>query len=207
VEPPLLDFGRMTESAVTSACVRIVCASNLSLRVTNVVSDAAQFGAHVEPTSSNGVWTIAVRTVPPLSLGVNRGKVTVLTDHPQHGRLEFPVVVVVASDIVTVPQEIVLRESKGTPVPATYSVAIRSRTGKPFKIVEMQAPDTIFQTSYEPLASGGYRVAIGNVMPFEDLDGKELVILTDHETARKISVPFRIGAKTGSGNPQGTEDR
>ena len=197
VEPASVDFGMLDQQAATSAFVRVVSASNLSLRVTNAVSGTALFSTYVDVEVGRGAWRIGIQTVPPLPMGVTRGMVTVLTDNRQYAKVEIPVTASVASDLVTVPSEIALAPGGEKPTPATCHVAIRSRTGKPFKILDTQAPERDIKVDCEALTSGGYRITLSNVLPFEDLDGRDLVITTDHETAKRITIPFHVASPDG----------
>ena len=191
-EPQAVDFGVVWGETPTSAIVTVICASNMAMKVTNVVSDATQFIASVDGEVGGGAWRIGVRTVPPLPMGVSRGKVTVMTDHGQHSRLGIPVTLIMASDIVTVPMEIRMQEGGQKAMARNCTILLRSRSGKAFNILNAQAPEGEMNVEWEPLASGGYRVGVSNVMPFEDLDGKDLVITTDHESVTRIAIPFRV---------------
>jgi hypothetical protein len=188
--PRSIDFGVLEQGASTNAEVFIVCTSNLNLTVTNAVADAG-FAVEFGQGPSNNLWRITVRPASP-PLGLTRGRVTILTDHKDYPKLEIPVTVTVASDIVAVPKEIVVTETGEKPQPVTRYVAVRSRTGKPFKILKLEAPDSDIKLSHEQIASGGYRITLANVMPFEDLNGKDLVIVTDHPQTKKVTVPFLV---------------
>lgn len=95
-------------------------------------------------------------------------------------------------DVVVVPREILLPPTADNPAPITRYVALKSRTGKTFRIIKVEPPEPGITVQYEPVTSGGYRIILGNIMPFEELHGKDMLILTDHAEAARITVRFRV---------------
>jgi len=71
-------------------------------------------------------------------------------------------------------------------------VAIRSKANRPFKILKVEPPEAGIEVKLRDLAAGGYTCEISNILPFKDLDGKKVVISTDHEDGRQIAIPIRI---------------
>jgi hypothetical protein len=49
---------------------------------------------------------------------------------------------------------------------------------------------------YAPMGKHGYRIKLHDFVPRSELDGKELVITTDHPEAARITVPVSV---TGTG--------
>jgi len=194
VQPRSVDFGLVEHNATTNTEIVITCKPNAVFRITNTVWSAAGFSASCSIGGSQDVWRVSIKTVPPLPIGVTRATLSLLTDHKQYSRIEIPVTATVASDIVVVPHEILVVEGGRKPEPVTRYVAVRSRKGKPFKILKVVAPEPEMKVSQEALASGGYRITLENIMPFEDLNGKDLVITTDHEQVKQVASPFKIVA-------------
>ena len=98
----------------------------------------------------------------------------------------------VASDIVVVPKQIVVPAAGKDPEPVVRYAAVRSRTGKPFRIVALESPDPDIVVSHAPLGRNGYKVTLKNILPFEDLDEKKLIIRTDIKGAPAFTVPIRV---------------
>lgn len=190
VQPDRVNFGILNTDATTNAEVRVVCSSNLHVNVTNVQADAG-FEATFEEGADHNGWRIIVYPRPS-GVGLVKGKVAVLTDHKDHPRIEIPVSAVVASDMIVVPQELVMSQTGPTPEPVVRYVALRSRAGKPFEILEVTAPDPDIKISHSAIASGGHRITLANVRPFETLNGRCLVITTDHPEMKRVTVPFLI---------------
>lgn len=187
--PRSVAFGVIDPNAATQAEVAILCASNIALKVTNMVT-SADFSASF--AASGAVWKVNVRTAASLPLGVTRGTLTILTDHKDYPKVEVPLTVIVAEDLVVIPEEIVVIEPSQQPVPVTRCVSLRSRAGRVFRILDITAPDAGIKAELAPLASGGYRITLSNIIPFEDLNGKDLVVTTDHPLAKRIAVPFVV---------------
>jgi hypothetical protein len=122
-----------------------------------------------------------------------KGVVKVLTDDPDTPNLELPVRAVVLGDVLTVPGDITLNEDATNVV--TRFLAIRSRSGSQFKIEKIELPQKGIETNIEPLAGGGYKIRLSSILVDKELDGKEIVILTDHEKMKRILVPIRVMKK------------
>lgn len=193
IEPRAVNFGMVAHDARESRAISIQVASNAALSVTGVVCAAAQFAVQTRSVTNGGDWEVVVSTVPPLPMGVSRGVVTVLAAGDRAPRVDIPLIATVASDIVLVPSEIMVAAvNDSAPAPLTRYAALWSRTGKAFRILTVHVPEPGIQAGYEPMGSNGYRVTVGNILPFEDLGGKDLVILTDHPQVPKVVIPFKV---------------
>ena len=91
---------------------------------------------------------------------------------------------------MVVPRELAFQRRPEATTSTRY-IAIRSRSGKPFKILKAETPDPGIVIATEPFA-GGHRLTLSNILPFEELDGKEVVVVTDSPTMPRIAIPFRI---------------
>lgn len=191
VKPDLVDFGCTTSNEVVEREVMITSLPTFPLRVTNVVSAGSQFRAEVS-AASNNFCRILVHTVPPLPQGVTFGTITALTDNARRPSLEIPVLVTVSSDIIVVPGTINLALTGGQPLHVSRFFALRSRCGAAFKIAKIETPDPGIESVISPLASGGWRCELRNILPFAELDGKQVIVTTDHPTCRSIAIPIHV---------------
>lgn len=189
--PASVDFGRIPADATVESEVSLLCQTNFPVAVTSLVLEGRGFAMTNEAVV--GGYRIKVRTVPPLDQGGNRGKVVILTDNPRCRRIEIPLVATVSADIVVVPGEIQLVGSERRAGAVTRYVSIRSRSGREFKIlgVSLPAKDMISEVSR---LDDGYRVVIRNIVPSEDIDGKDVTISTDHPEGRQIILPIHVSA-------------
>jgi hypothetical protein len=192
VQPRSVDFGLVDDNTTTNTEVVIHGGPHVLFRITNTVWDAVGFSAECRPGASQDVWRVRIGAVPPLPIGVTRATLTLFTDHAQYSKIDIPAVVTIASDIVVVPREILITEGGQKAAPVTRYVALRSRKGKPFRILAVVPPEPEIKVKQEPLPAGGHRITLENVMPFEDLSGKDLVITTDHEQVKKVAIPFKV---------------
>lgn len=196
IQPGTVDFGAIDEDAKVEKTVTVVCQSNITFRVTNIVSMITNF--HVAYAGMIGnTHRVVLKTIPTLPFGWVQGDVTLLTDNPKYSRLAIHLNARVTSDIVFVPSEILLTGVKDKPEPVTRYVALRSRSGVPFKILSIVPPSPDVSVSSVPLESGGYRMELKNILPMDDINNEKLVIMTDHKTAKQIAIPFRIVLTAG----------
>ena len=188
VSPRHIDFGVLEQGAATNREIAIRSESNLVLNVTNVVASA---GFTTAARKTGEVWKIKVGTATSLPLGVTRGNVTAFTDNKAYPRVEIPLAVTIAGDIVVTPGEIALAElASGKTAAVTRCVAFRSRSGRAFQILAMTPPNPAMTVEKTALVSGGYRITLGNILPGEGLNGREFVVTTDNPLLPRIAVPF-----------------
>ena len=192
IRPANANFGRVLSNDITERHVDIFCQTNFAFHITNVVSAVPKFVAEHESARDGISHRVTIRTVPPLPFGVTHGKIQIFTDRADYPQIDIPAVAIVSSDIVVVPQEIVLDEAVQNPRPVTRSVAIRSRSRRIFKILRIVPPQPEIEVKVHHLRGDVYRCDLENIMPFPDIDGKNIVITTDHEDAREILIPIRV---------------
>lgn len=107
-----------------------------------------------------------------------------------------PATISALDDIALVPREICLTQATGMPEPVTSYALLRSRTRMPFKILKIETPKSEdIEITYETFAFGQYRLKISNILPTVALDGKSIVITTDHEGNGKLEIPIRVVSK------------
>lgn len=197
VNPESVNFGPISFDVVVEKSVYITCQSAFAFHITNVLCEEGWFAAACESSGSNS-HCVTIRTVPPLAPGVNRGKTRILTDNKEYPRLDIPVLATVSGDILVVPKEILLSESGDLPSPVNRYIAIRSRSKTPFKILEIETPEPGIESNISSMGIGGYRCELRNIMPSRELDGKQVLIVTDCRGSETIPVPIRVTTKNSS---------
>jgi len=191
VQPSTVDFGRVQKDAVVEQEVRFCSQAKDVVSVTNLIVEGKCFSASKETTADGA--RIKVKTVPPLSQGVSHGKVLIFTDNAKYGSLEVPLIATVSRDIVVVPEELSLVAGDGNKVePVTRYIALRSRNGKKFNIKVASLPEKDMKVDISSVGDNGYKIIISNIMPFEDLEGKNIVLTTDHREAMEIIIPIHV---------------
>lgn len=191
IEPRFVRFGDMEATARAEQKVKITSNPDFAFQVTNVTSSATQFIASVESDTNGCAHEVTVKTVPPLPLGTTTGRIKLFTDNPKRPDLSISTAATVLTDIMVVPKEISVKASGEGQEPATRYVAIRSRHKRRFKILKVQVPDPRIQTEFTPLGAG-YRCELKNIPPDPSLDGKPIIISTDHPESPQIPIPLRI---------------
>ncbi|MFO7870955.1 MAG: DUF1573 domain-containing protein [Kiritimatiellia bacterium] len=191
IAPRTVKFGSLTAAERAEKTVNINCREGFGFNITNAVCEAEEFTVRIQRTGGRE-HEILVRTVPPIKKGVTRATVKLLTDHAELREIGVPVLAAVSGDLVVVPSEITLVETKGDAEPLTRYIAVRSRTGKAFRVIGVVPPDPGIAVRAALLGGSGYRFKLENLTAFPDLGGKSLIIKTDHEEGREIAVPFKV---------------
>ena len=193
--PLSVDFGQISPECAEEKQVKVNCGSGSAFSITGLVSTAAQFSATHGDARTNNVHAITVSSVPPLPLGKVRGKILVLTDSKKCPEIEILASADVTSDLTFVPSEIVLLNQPGIPKPVTRYAAVRSLSGKPFKILKVKPPQPDIKTDIHSITPSVWRLTFSNITPSEDLDGCSVLITTDHSTTKEIAIPLRVVAE------------
>ena len=191
IDPRFVRFGEVAMDTTAEQKMQISCNPEFAFQVTNTTSSAAQFIAAVESSTNGCSHEVTVTTIPPLPLGTTSGRIKLLTDNPKYPQVSISVAASVQEDIIVVPKEISLKASGEGQEPVTRYVAIRSRNRKRFRILKVQVPDPQIQTEFTPLGAG-YRCELKNIPPDPSLDGKPIIISTDHPESPQIPIPLRI---------------
>lgn len=194
IQPRFLDLGTLENKEPASREVVVACRSNAMFQITNAVTGSECFSVTVKRGQLQSQWSVRIQSAANMPIGITRSKVVLYTDSKDYPQIEIPVMATVVSDLVAVPGEILLAES-ATPKPVTRYAAVRSRSNRPFRILKIEKPEPDANTRFDAIISGGYRITIGNLMPLEDLNGKDLIVLTDHEQVKRLAIPFRVVAE------------
>ena len=193
IEPERIDFGQIGANTVSEQEIEII-SPKISFKINQAIATGGQFTAWCEDSVSTNRHRIKVKTVPPIAWGVTHGKVVLSTDYLRYGKIEIPVMTTVQSDLVTAPNEILLVDKGNKPEPVTRYIGIRSRSGKKFRITQIIAPEPEMKTEIFPAGDGMCRIEIKNILPFEDLNGKKIILKTNHKETKEIEIPFRLVA-------------
>jgi hypothetical protein len=139
-------------------------------------------------------YKINIRTVPPLPKGSLQTSLKVVTDHPRFKTLEIPVQCRVVGDIYSIPEEITVKSKDGAPVARTFLVY--SGLKQKFKLLNVNVPVSGMEARIRTMSfANGYRVDLRNIVPSQELNGKNIVVETDCETAPTLNVPLRLQEK------------
>ena len=189
--PPQVDFGVIDPETAADEEVRIACGTGILFSVTGVVSCVTGVVGRVLDPARAEAHSILIRTEPLLPVGALRGTVRVLTDCDKMPVVEVAVRGVVAADLVVVPSEIVLSGAARSEAVTRY-LAVWSRTGRPFRVLQVAPLAVGMQVEQQPLPTGGYRIALRGIPPSKDLNGASLRIVTDLHSSPELMVPFRF---------------
>ncbi len=154
-------------------------------------SDSPYFRPEVEANKKGKSYALSIKTVPPLPEGVMRGTICLATDSEQHKTIEIPVKADVFGKLVVFPREIVLAADHGRQLNPVHTTILPGKIGT-FELKAVIPPIPSITTKITTLPAGGYAVDLTVPAITEDLDGRQLRILTDVEGLEEVLVPIRV---------------
>ena len=172
--------------------VQVVNKGEAPLNITKVTSSNKSFEFKQETVEEGRLHKILVTAVPPFAQTSVKGSVIIRTDHPKYPTISVPVQVRVVSDVVVVPRVINVPDDGRTTTPVSFRLALRTRSGRDFKILGVEPPLDSVKVDVIPLGTNSYRLDVQNLIPSKRLNGKSLLIHTDEEGNEEIRVPIRI---------------
>ncbi|MBI4026652.1 MAG: DUF1573 domain-containing protein [Verrucomicrobia bacterium] len=190
IQPRLLNFGEIARNKVAER--EVVLALNFPFQIEKVESTIPKFVVTHEKAADGRSYRIAVRTVPPLQPGLTSGMLRVSPDKNEYGAIDIPVVATISSDFFLTPREIVAVETSTKATPLSYRVLLHSKNNLPFKIVDVVSPRSDVRVKHSPMETSGYRLEVENIVADPELNGKNIVIKTDHQAEPEIELPIRV---------------
>jgi hypothetical protein len=185
VEPRYLNFRQMHKDSVVTQNVSLV-SLRPDVRITAVKSDSAAFSATIDPDGRG----LTVRTVPPVSEGLLRGRMTVTTDHPRGLSTYLNIAGVAVGDLQALPRDLILRKS--STVPRRITIVVRPHIKQTFEITKVEVPLPSIKATVTKQPDGTCRVVLDNVRPDPGLSGKAILIRTSLDSTPELRVPFRV---------------
>lgn len=195
VDPPHLPFG--TISSVEEAVRTVDLDSRLqAFQIRNIECSSPAFTTRVETVAGGSHYRVHVTTVPPLEAGPVRANLRIATDLPNFPDINVPISAVVSGAVMFAPREIVLSAAGDAPV--KRYVIVRPGSVRSFSIEGVEPPDPAMQVTVNRIGGPAgsdettYQVEIDQISATPALNGKPILIRTNVEGMREISVPFRI---------------
>ena len=191
VDPPNVSLGQIAGRSESHKKVLITCASGFGFNITNCLVDSDLFDVSWDSVSrfSHHV-TIAV--LPPLPTGITFAKVHVLTDDNRRPIITIPVHAANPSTVLVVPGEFLFYVGDDDGSQTSGSVVLRSRHLLACNILDVSYPSRSGRIRFHPMGDDGYRCELWDIAQPQDIDGKRVVIHTDHVGATNITIPIRV---------------
>lgn len=196
VEPERIYWGNIYFSGQTEKSVEIKFSEGDESYINSVVSTNPAFLAECVILKPRRHYKIVIRARPPLPIGGFESTLRVLTDHPRYATIEIPMQGRVIRDLYSIPDEIALEFSGKES--ASRPLLVCSGLKKKFKIIRIELPAPGIEAKTRPLAVGnGYRINLLNLKPSMELNGKNIVIVTDCEAMPNLIVPIKVTGVDG----------
>ncbi len=190
-DPDELDLGMIRNDASITRHVRLVASTNVNFNISDIIHDKAKYDLTVTTQAVGRAYDILFAMKPFCADGAKDDLLIVHTDLPAMKEIKIPVRYYIFKDLVVVPGEVLLSSDlKNTPLIRYMSV--KSRTRQKFKILEVKTLDPKITTSVTEMGDFGYRIELGNIMPFAEINSSMIIIKTNHNIDRELSVPFRV---------------
>ena len=164
---------------------------NVVLNIVQFDSDSPYFRPEIEANKKGKSYVLSINTIPPLPEGVARGTICLATDSERHKTIEIPVKADVFGKLVVFPREIILAAGHGRQLNPVHITVLPGKIDA-FELKAIIPPTPLITTKITPLAAGGYAVDLTVSAITDDLDGRQLRILTDVEGLKEILVPIRV---------------
>lgn len=191
LKPDRLIFGQMAPGQEVTLDLELVGSSDPDFLVTKIETNFETLIAKAKSEERSKNHSITVTMTAPETIGPVNGVVRITTDHPKRPTIDVPVAANVVGELVYAPSELVIPANAGSN-PLTRYVVVRKGTIDGFEINEVVAPDEGITTKIYPFGDQGYRIQIDNITLSDDLNGKEIRILTSAEHMSEITVPFTV---------------
>lgn len=98
-----------------------------------------------------------------------------------------------------VPREILLTEGRAERL--TRYLALQSRDQSAFEITGITLPGKDMKSKVTAVSPGAYRLELSDINPVAGLDGKAVIVTTDHPAAGTVEIPFRVIPSGVATNP------
>ena len=203
VEPEGVHFGAVDKDGVLEREVTLTAASNVVFHVTGIENRSPVFTAHLVTNELGRVYRLVIRAEAPRPAGSCIATIRVATDCPQVPQIDIPVAALVTGDLVITPPALVLYGGLTNAPRPTY-VSLYAPSGKPFKILRVEAPDKSLELDPVAVSSNRYRLVVRTFNPSADLNGRTIKLVTDLDAARELTIPIRLLLPpTPAGKPAG----
>lgn len=191
VRPDRLIYGQMAPGKEITLGIELIGTSEQEYLVTKIETNFETLIAKAEKEEAGKNHNITVTLTAPETVGPVNGVVRITTDHPQRPTIDVPVAANVVGELVYAPSELVVPANAGEN-PLTRYIVVRKGTLESFEISEVVTPNEGITSKVYPFGDQGYRVQIDNITVNDDLNGKNIRILTSAENMGEISVPFTV---------------
>ncbi len=193
VSPVRVDFLDLKPDQVAERIITITALAGPPLQITGVDARSAAFvTARSVPLEEGKSYQIRMQSNPPFNPGVNRGMVTVSTSNPKYPIIYLPVSLTVSSDLVVVPNAVMLPYGSGDNPPVNVKLLVRSRSGKAFQVVRTQGPSAEIVVRVLPDSPSSWKVEVDNLVPSPGINGTVLRVFTEGTDTPELRVPIQL---------------
>ncbi len=181
------------DSPTTASAVIESLEDSAKFRITKLGSQSKYLNVKADTSTDGMKHTLHVTTVPPIPKGAYPTVIQLSTDNPDYPRVDIPVSLRVVDRVQVVPEEVVLYD-RGTGAPAESMRFLNIMPGsvQEFTIKGVEVPLPSIETEIIARPGSRFLVKLMNMPVDPELEGKEVVLLTDIPDMERFPVPIRI---------------
>lgn len=190
-DPPVLYLGRVHPGTNTTAEIRLISTSGMSLEGVGAAAENPSIRLEVEPLEGSGDTgrRIVVRIEPDMPRGSFSDIVRIAATGPSHAEMEVPVLGIVEGDLVVQPSYLTL---KGWRRGGRHQLRIQNLGNEPIAIAGVRVPNLPLDYAVRTVSPGyEYQITLRLAGPIETVQPREMVhIYTTHPDEPEVVVPI-----------------
>ena len=181
------------DSPTTASAVIESLEESAKFRITKLDSQSKYLDVRVDTSEDGMKHTLHIATVPPIPKGAYPTVIQLSTDNPDYPSVNIPVSLRVVGRVQVVPEEVVLYDrGTGGRAESMRFLNIMPGSVQEFTIKGVEVPLPSIETEIIARPGSRYLVKLMNMPVDPELEGKEVVLLTDIPDMERFSVPIRI---------------
>lgn len=195
MEPNIINLGRIEDNEPHSQSVTLRSTKEgHSFKIEEVkVDEKVPFKTELETVTPGKEYKLAVVTNPNLMAGTLSGRITLMTDDPDHRAMTLNVYGHVIGPLQVMPDSVRIQGNKSPEArPASQNLQVLPGRVKEFELLDIVAPVDGMHAELIQRKANDYIIKL-TAMPVDDsLDGKELIVKTNIPEAPEIRIPFQV---------------
>ncbi len=191
VQPEGIHFGAVGADGMIEREVLLTATGTNVFQVRSVTVSSTQISAKWDTLEAGKRYRVTVSSEGPRGYGSTIASVRVETDHPQAERVDIPVAVFVAGDIVAAPGVLLLIPTEANSV-RTSRLSLYSPSSKPFKVTKVECPGDGMTATASFVSADRSSVEVKTWGALMGKDGTSLRIETDLSTMKELRIPVRV---------------
>ena len=193
LQPPTLTFARVTRGEKIQARVDIA-ATNRPVHILGLETNAPFAAFSLSTNAAPGHSELAMTAGPFTNAESFRGKLVLLTDHPNYSRIEIPVALFVQGDLILAPSELAVSGRVWWAAQTAWRFAVRSRDQKPVHIDRLETPGKTIRAEILQNDQPECRLRVSGLPGRDSIAEEKILIHARYDDGRRetLCLPIRV---------------